>query len=185
MSDANTTAHWARPADVGPVETRIAGEAAPSAQGSGVLSRRQFCASACQVASCAALATFVTGCGDSQTSPSTPASALPTVAGRFSNPVVQINAAGTALANIGGAALVESTAGVFLLARTSATGFTAVEAVCTHEGCTINGEAGDIYVCPCHGSRYDRDGRVVNGPAKASLRQYPTTFADDVVTIKL
>jgi thiosulfate dehydrogenase [quinone] large subunit len=149
------------------------------------MSRRQFCAGACQVASCAALATLATGCGEGQTSPSTPATMLPTLAGRFSNSVVQVTASGTALGNVGGAALVESTAGLFLLSRTSGTSFTAIEGVCTHEGCTINGAAGDIYVCPCHGSRYDRNGQVVNGPARASLRQYATTFTDDVVTIRL
>ena len=150
-----------------------------------ILSRRQFCAGACQMASCAALATIATGCGNGHTSPSTPATTLPTLAGRFSTAVVQVNASGTALATVGGAALVESTAGLFLLSRTSGTSFTAVDGVCTHEGCTITGEAGDIYVCPCHGSRYDRNGQVVNGPARASLRQYATTFVDDVVTIRL
>jgi Rieske Fe-S protein len=150
------------------------------------ISRRQFCAGACQAASCAALATFVSACGgDGPTSPSTPASTLPTLTGRFSASSVQVNATGTALANVGGAALVESVAGLFLVARTSAGGFTTVDGVCTHEGCTITGAAGDIYVCPCHGSRYDRNGQVVNGPARASLRQYTTTFADDVVTIRL
>jgi cytochrome b6-f complex iron-sulfur subunit len=211
MSDANMLDRSAaRQADVVPTATRIAGQDARSAQedtgnqalaapsdgaqissagsvttAAGLISRRQFCAGACQVASCAALATVVTGCADGQTSPSTPASMLPSLAGRFSVSVVQVNASGTALANVGGAALVESTAGLFLLARTSGTGFTAVDAVCTHEGCTVNGAAGDIYVCPCHGSRYDRNGQVVNGPARASLRQYATTFADDVVTIRL
>jgi Rieske Fe-S protein len=89
------------------------------------------------------------------------------------------------LANVGGAALVESTAGLFLIARTSTSSFTAIDAVCTHEGCTINGAEGDVYVCPCHGSRYNRAGQVLQGPARASLRQYATTFANDVVTITL
>jgi Rieske Fe-S protein len=83
------------------------------------------------------------------------------------------------------AALVESIAGVFLVARTSATTFTAIDATCTHEGCTVSGVNGSVYVCPCHGSRYNRNGQVVNGPAKASLRQYSTSFANDVLTISL
>jgi Rieske Fe-S protein len=98
---------------------------------------------------------------------------------------VQATIAGSALADVGGAVLVESNAGVFLLARTSASTFSAIEAVCTHEGCTITGAAGDIYVCPCHGSRYNRNGQVVNGPARSSLRQYATTMTDGVVTIAL
>ena len=98
---------------------------------------------------------------------------------------VQVTAAGSALAEVGGAVLVESTAGVFLMARTNATTFSAIDAVCTHEGCTITGVDGDTYVCPCHGSRYNRSGQVVQGPARAALRQYTTTFASDVVTIAL
>jgi len=89
------------------------------------------------------------------------------------------------LADVGGAVLVESTAGVFLIARTSASTFSAIDAVCTHEGCTITGADGATYVCPCHGSRYNRSGQVVHGPAMASLRRFSTTVADGVVTIAL
>ncbi len=87
--------------------------------------------------------------------------------------------------NAGDAALVQSTAGVFLLARTGASSFSAIDAVCTHEGCTITDAQGSDFVCPCHGSRYSRDGRVIGGPAMANLRQYSTSFANDVVTIAL
>ncbi len=41
-------------------------------------------------------------------------------------------------------------------------------AVCTHLGCTVNMvETG--YLCPCHGSVYDRLGRNVSGPAPRPL----------------
>ena len=107
------------------------------------------------------------------------------IPGRFSGSVVQVSAAGSALADVGGAVLVDSTAGLFLISRTSASTFTAVDAVCTHEGCTITGADGETYVCPCHGSRYNRSGQVLAGPARSSLRQYATTFTDGVVTIAL
>ena len=152
------------------------------------ISRRRFCAGACQAASGATLATLFSACGGGSSSPTSPsgmASALSRVAGRFTGPGIQVTVAGSPLADVGGAVLVESTAGVFLLARTSASAFSAVEAVCTHEGCTINGAAGDIYVCPCHGSRYNRSGQVLRGPASASLRQYAATFMDGVVTIAI
>jgi len=148
------------------------------------ISRRQFCAGACQVASGATLATLFSACGGgSPTSPSGNASMLSVLAGRFSGSVVQVTTAGSPLADVGGAVLVQSNAGVFLMARTSATTFSTIEAVCTHEGCTITGADGDTYVCPCHGSRYNRSGQVQAGPARASLRQYVTTFADGVATI--
>jgi len=149
------------------------------------VSRRQFCAGACQAAGCATLATLFSACGGGESSPTSPsgASALDRVAGRFANSRVQVTIAGSPLANVGGAALVESTAGIFLLSRTSDSAFSAVEAVCTHEGCTVSGADGSVYVCPCHGSRYSRTGQVLAGPARASLRQYNTTVADGVVTI--
>jgi Rieske Fe-S protein len=154
---------------------------------SNLLSRREFCAGACQVASCATFTTLASACSgdESPTSPSGGTSLLPRLTGQFANSRVQVTTTGSALANVDGAAIVESIAGVFLVARTSTSTFSAIDAVCTHEGCTVNGASGAIYVCPCHGSRYNRNGQVVAGPARASLRQYNTTFANDVLTIAL
>ena len=148
------------------------------------ISRRQFCAGT----AAAALATIFSGCSGTSSSPSStgnPATPLAKAAGQFTANSVKVTVSGSALANVGGAVLVESVAGVYLLARTSDSAFSAIEAVCTHEGCTITGADASVYVCPCHGSRYDRSGHVLEGPAKASLRQYPTTLAGDVVTIAI
>jgi Rieske Fe-S protein len=156
--------------------------------GNARVSRRQFCAGACQMASCATLASLATACGGSPTSPSGgggDVSTLGVISGQFGGGGVRVTVAGSALASEGGAALIDSTAGVFLLARTSATSFTAVEGICTHEGCRVTNTDGNSYVCPCHGSRYTRGGTVIQGPAKASLRRYTTSFADGVVTIAL
>jgi len=150
-----------------------------------LISRRQFCVGACSAASCATLATLLSACSGSSTSPSSAATLLDKSAGQFTGTGVQVTVGGSALANVGGAVLVESDAGVFLLARTSPSAFSAIEAVCTHEGCTVTGADADQYVCPCHGSRYDRSGHVVHGPATASLRQYASSLAGDVVTIAL
>jgi Rieske Fe-S protein len=112
------------------------------------------------------------------------AATLGVLAGRFTGSAVQVTVSGS-LSDVGGAALVESTAGLFLIARTGPGSFQAVDGVCTHEGCTITGADGDTYVCPCHGSRYNRGGQVLAGPARSSLRQYSTTFVDGVVTIAI
>ncbi|HEY1309182.1 MAG TPA: Rieske (2Fe-2S) protein [Vicinamibacterales bacterium] len=151
------------------------------------VSRRQFCAGACQAASCATLATLVSACGGSPTGPSDRPTTLPTLSGQFSSSTstVNVTTTGTALDNLGGAALVQSEAGVFLISKTTATTFTAIDAVCTHEGCTVTGATDTEYVCPCHGSRYDRSGHVTHGPAQANLRQYANSFAGGVVTINL
>jgi cytochrome b6-f complex iron-sulfur subunit len=70
-----------------------------------------------------------------------------------------------------------------LVAHTAQDAFSAVSATCTHQGCTITGFSGQIYVCPCHGSRFDASGRVVNGPASSPLAQFHTQFTGNVLTI--
>jgi len=44
----------------------------------------------------------------------------------------------------------------------------AISMVCTHLGCTVGTITGG-FKCPCHGSQYDGDGRVMGGPAPRSL----------------
>lgn len=63
--------------------------------------------------------------------------------------------------------------------------FAAVSPICTHLGCTVEIEESRL-VCPCHGSNYDREGRVLRGPAEHPLARYPVEVtADDVLVINL
>lgn len=45
-----------------------------------------------------------------------------------------------------------------------------INAVCTHLGCVVpwNGSE-NKFICPCHGSQYNDEGKVVRGPAPLSL----------------
>jgi Rieske Fe-S protein len=48
----------------------------------------------------------------------------------------------------------------------------AVSARCTHLGCLVGFNAAErSWDCPCHGSRFDTDGRVIEGPATRRLRR--------------
>jgi len=47
--------------------------------------------------------------------------------------------------------------------------YSAISMTCTHLGCTVE-EDGEGFTCPCHGSRYNKDGLVLQGPAKQPLR---------------
>ncbi|KAI8009932.1 hypothetical protein LOK49_LG06G00656 [Camellia lanceoleosa] len=45
-----------------------------------------------------------------------------------------------------------------------------INAVCTHLGCVVPwNSAENKFICPCHGSQYNNQGRVVRGPAPLLL----------------
>ncbi|MFO7760690.1 MAG: ubiquinol-cytochrome c reductase iron-sulfur subunit [Thermodesulfobacteriota bacterium] len=46
----------------------------------------------------------------------------------------------------------------------------ALDLTCTHLGCTVRVTPTEL-VCPCHGSRFDRTGQVLHGPADRPLRR--------------
>lgn len=49
-----------------------------------------------------------------------------------------------------------------------------VSANCTYEGCVITwNQAEKIWVCPCCGSKFSIDGKVLQGPATEDLLSCP------------
>ena len=59
-------------------------------------------------------------------------------------------------------------------------GFFALSAICTHLGCMTawKPELG-IIACPCHGSKFNRDGEKIAGPAPRPLPWLRTWVSDD------
>ena len=51
---------------------------------------------------------------------------------------------------------------------------------CTHLGCTLDVDTADgTFICPCHGGRFDREGRVLTGPPKTPLDEVPVRREGD------
>jgi nitrite reductase/ring-hydroxylating ferredoxin subunit len=55
-------------------------------------------------------------------------------------------------------------------------GFYAISSICTHLGCNVKRTCWG-FECPCHGSRFDENGRVIRGPAPAPLNWYALTLS--------
>jgi len=63
--------------------------------------------------------------------------------------------------------------------------FTAFSANCTHLGCPIRWESkAELFMCPCHGGVYYKDGSVASGPPPKALVQYQVRLNKGVVEIK-
>ena len=61
-------------------------------------------------------------------------------------------------------------------------GFYALSLVCTHLGCTVTVNPGRLS-CPCHGSEFDRQGRVLKGPADRSLARLKVEERDGKIEV--
>ena len=109
---------------------------------------------------------------------------LSTVAGTAAGNTVTVNnVSGTALANVGSAALVQAGGNNILVIQTAQGSFSAFTAVCTHEQNIVTGFQSNNFVCPAHGSQFNTSGGVVQGPATRALREFPTQFTNNVLTI--
>jgi cytochrome b6-f complex iron-sulfur subunit len=57
--------------------------------------------------------------------------------------------------------------------------FYAMSAICTHLGCITGWKADEgIIACPCHGSKFDRQGNVTAGPAPRPLQRYSISLEE-------
>jgi Rieske Fe-S protein len=143
------------------------------------LSRREFLSrSTLAVAGAAAVAA---GCGDGQFGPT----ALRQTTNSISFKVSTL----PGLATTGQFVKIDPQTGLIAVKRTGATTFVAISTVCTHEGCETN-ITGTTFECPCHGSRFDTDGKVTRQPvgtggSATNLPTYSTRYdaATDTLTI--
>jgi Rieske Fe-S protein len=138
--------------------------------------RRTFCAQASWVLAAGVFgprATFAQGS----------AAPLPTIRGEVVEGRVKVAIGGTPLVTVGGVARVVSSAGSFLATRTGETTCAVLSAICSHESCLVTDGDADAFVCPCHQSRFDRQGRVLTPPAELPLAACQATFEGSTLTI--
>lgn len=75
-----------------------------------------------------------------------------------------------------GAAPLNIPSGRFWLSNPATEGFVALYGVCTHLGCLPKWvDTNNRFECPCHGSKYELDGKYIEGPAPRSLDRFRTT----------
>lgn len=75
-------------------------------------------------------------------------------------------------------------AGKFWLVNTADEGVKAIYMVCTHLGCLYKWEPANFrFECPCHGSKFTREGFYIEGPAPRSLDTFLVTVENGEVAV--
>ena len=63
-------------------------------------------------------------------------------------------------------------------------GLSALHSSCTHLDCLFTWDTENaVFVCPCHGSEFARDGSLLKGPATRSLDRFPVSLVDGDNTV--
>lgn len=71
-----------------------------------------------------------------------------------------------------------------MLVRTGDREVKAISTVCTHLGCTVYWQSDrKEFFCPCHNGRFDKNGRVLEGPPPAPLELYRVEIEGDNVFV--
>jgi cytochrome b6-f complex iron-sulfur subunit len=128
---------------------------------------------------------FFTGCSSDDPAPGP---VNPPASGNgitVTNSAVTVNLdLASALATAGGWALVIEAK--VLIVNLGNNTFSALTSVCTHSQCDRNWTfASNVFTCTCHGSRFNTQGAVLNGPALQPLVTYPTSLNNRTLTVDL
>jgi cytochrome b6-f complex iron-sulfur subunit len=68
--------------------------------------------------------------------------------------------------------------------KVNAENLMAIYQVCVHLGCLVPYIPSEKrFICPCHGSTYERDTKYVRGPAPRNLDQFPVTVVNDTIIV--
>lgn len=74
--------------------------------------------------------------------------------------------------------------GDIIIIRSSDTVYLALSKLCTHSDCTVTYNPSSQEIpCPCHGSKFTKEGAVINGPATRPLKKYDVKLNGNILTI--
>lgn len=69
---------------------------------------------------------------------------------------------------------------VFILNAPSASEYLVIKEVCPHQDCSVNYFPNqETFCCPCHGSSFNQQGCLRNGPAEEGLTSFESVLSDD------
>ena len=111
-------------------------------------------------------------------------STAPAMKAELTNNTISFNTAIPELSNLGDGVKLESNDLEYpiLLIRTSESSFAALSTECMHLGCQVRMQR-TVLRCPCHGSVYDLNGGVLNGPTERPLISFPVQIHGSKVEI--
>lgn len=55
---------------------------------------------------------------------------------------------------------------------------------CSHQGCPVEWKV-ERFVCPCHGSAFDAEGKVLSGPAAKPLSRLQSSTESEALWIRV
>jgi len=92
-----------------------------------------------------------------------------------------------ALKSPGGAIYVDlkDSKGQIIVWRDAEDSVKAFSSACTHKGARLKLPRSESIMCPAHGAEFDKDGKVLKGPAKNPLKEYKAKLAGDLVKVEL
>jgi cytochrome b6-f complex iron-sulfur subunit len=62
--------------------------------------------------------------------------------------------------------------------------YTALSMECTHQGCELQPNK-VLLVCPCHGSEFSNQGKVLSPPAETDLKQFKVFSNDEFIFVEI
>jgi Rieske Fe-S protein len=126
------------------------------------------------IAACSSYGKKPEAAGESSTTTAAP----PATGGTAAAPAANVIAK-TADVPVGSGVIVDKV----VVTQPTAGVFKGFSSTCTHKGCTVDKIADGTIDCPCHGSKFNLDGSVANGPATKPLEAQAVTVQGDSIVL--